>query len=239
MPHNDSLRSPVRPPIEPQSPSSHTPHAEASQSEPTESPASSHDPHGALNSLRLKMESIADEFAQGKLNLAQFQALYKRYHEQRTIIEKLLQRNPESDAWQKVVGTKGATTFLRQRFEAQTLCYAVFRNGSSDAIITDAKNENELNLLKEVVQKLWRMPNRPHVGVARKYLSSKQWLLVAIGAHAATLAIYSLEPSNAQARLIRDLHADFERANQAALARGWVVLDRMVFPQRALTEGSL
>ena len=48
--------------------------------------------------------------------------------------------------------------------------------------------------------------------------------------------MFSLEPSIAQARLVRDLHADFERANQAALARGWIVPERMVFPQRALVE---
>jgi hypothetical protein len=51
--------------------------------------------------------------------------------------------------------------------------------------------------------------------------------------------MFNAEPSNAQARLVRDLHADFERANQAALARGWIVPERMVFPQRALVEGSL
>ena len=62
-------------------------------------------------------------------------------------------------------------------------------------------------------------------------------LLLAVGDFAATAVMFSLEPANAQARLVRDLHADFERANQAALARGWIVPERMVFPQRALVEG--
>jgi hypothetical protein len=197
------------------------------------------DPVAALNALRAKMESIADEFAKGKINRAQFHAVYKRYHEQRAIIEKLLQRNPQSDAWQKVVGTKGATTFLRQQFEAQAMFYAVFRSESNEAISMGGKQTADLGLLNILVQKLWVLPNRPNPGLARKALPNGQWLVVATGDHAATLVVYSLEPSNAQARLVRDLHADFERANQAALSRGWIVVERMVFPQRALAEGSL
>ena len=37
--------------------------------------------------LRKKMEHIASEFADGKINRAQFNAIYRRYDEQRTIID--------------------------------------------------------------------------------------------------------------------------------------------------------
>jgi len=87
-----------------------------------------------------------------------------------------------------------------------------------------------------VLQMVWKMPNRPKVGLGRRQFPSGNWMLLATGEHAATAVIFTLEPSAAQARLVRDLHADFERANQAALARGWIVQERMVFPQRALVE---
>jgi len=45
-----------------------------------------------------------------------------------------------------------------------------------------------------------------------------------------------LEPSSGQARLVRDLHADFERANRLPLSRQLYQAERMVFPQRALIE---
>jgi hypothetical protein len=191
-----------------------------------------------MDALRSKMELIADEFAQGKINRAQFNARYKRYSEQRTIIERLIERNPESDAWKQVLGTKGHTGFLRSHFAAQTLYYLVYRHANHEPILSGGKQPNEA-LLKPVLSAVWSMRSRPKTALGRKQLGDRDWLILACGEHAATAVMFNAEPSNAQARLVRDLHADFERANQAALARGWIVPERMVFPQRALVEGSL
>jgi seryl-tRNA synthetase len=185
------------------------------------------------------METIADEFAEGKINRAQFNAMYKRYSEQRSIIERLLQRNPESDAWRQVMSTKGHTSFLRSHFEAQPLFYAVHAHQQEKPIIIGGKQPSTDAIIQQLLRLVWQMPNRPKSGVGRKTLPNGEWLILAMGEHAATIAIFSLEPSVAQARLVRDLHNDFERANQAALARNWIVPERMVFPQRALMEESL
>ena len=92
-------------------------------------------PNAALNTLRSKMELVADEFAQGKINRAQFNAIYKRYSEQRTIIERLIERNPDSEAWKQVIGVKGQTGFLRNHFEAQPLYFVVYRHNTYEPII--------------------------------------------------------------------------------------------------------
>jgi hypothetical protein len=83
------------------------------------------------------------------------------------------------------------------------------------------------------------MKNRPRIGLARKDMGNGRWMILATGEHAVTLTLFLLEPSIAQANLVRDLHADFERANRRALERGTRSLDRFVFPQRALTEKRL
>jgi hypothetical protein len=196
-------------------------------------------PDSAMNSLRRKMEVVADEFAQGKINRAQFNAMYKRYSEQRTIIERLLERNPNSQAWKQVIGVQGQTGFLRNHFEAQALYYCVYRHMEYEPILTGGKNKPNETLIKPVLTMLWTIPNRPKSGLGRKLVNETQWLILASGEHSATAVVFSQEPSTAQARLVRDLHADFERANQAALARGWIVPDRMVFPQRALSENQI
>jgi hypothetical protein len=67
-------------------------------------------------------------------------------------------------------------------------------------------------------------------------MGSGNWLVLALGDRAVTLVMFMLEPSTAQINLVRDLHADFERANRGALERGTRSLDRFVFPQRALAE---
>lgn len=238
-----SSTAPMRSPIRPAKPQDEQPvHVEAPAPAPTiveTRPESPTDPKSALNVLRGKMETIADEFANGKINRAQFNAMYKRYSEQRTIIEKLLQRNPETDAWRQVMSTKGYTTFLRSHYEAQPVYYAVHAHEQAEPIIMGGPKPTDERLIQPVLNMLWQMSTRPKTGVGRKTLQNDEWMILAVGEYALTVVVFSLEPSIAQARLVRDLHNDFERANGAALARKWIVPERMVFPQRALVEASL
>ncbi len=229
----DSLRSPIRPAApstvngRPRTPTQPLPPEVETPTTPT----------SALNAIRQKMELIADEFAQGKINRAQFNAMYKRYSEQRTIIERLLERNPDSEAWKQVIGVKGQTGFLRHHFEAQTLYFVVYHRSSPQPIMQGGKQAPENNLITPLLKAVWLMKDRPKQALGRKQVGDTNWLLLAVGDYSASAVMFSLEPANAQARLVRDLHADFERANQAALSRGWIVPERMVFPQRALVEG--
>ena len=238
-----AMRSPIRPtkpqeetppPTEPSptSPDSVEPAPEPLPDTPT-------NPISALNVLRHKMQTIADEFAEGKINRAQFNAMYKRYSEQRTIIERLVERNPDSDAWRQVMSTKGYTSYLRSHFEAQPLYYAVHAHHQTRPVVLGGSKPDAETTLLPLLEAVWKMPNIPKVGVGRKSLANGEWLILALGEYALTAVVFSLEPSIAQARLVRDLHNDFERANQAALARKWIIPDRMVFPQRALTEANL
>jgi hypothetical protein len=212
------------------------PDAQTRESIPEADPS---DPLGALNTLRKKMELVADEFAEGKINRAQFNAVYKRYSEQRTIIERMVERNPDTDAWKHVLGVKGQTGFLRSHYEAQTLYYVVYRHNRYEPITAEGNPPSNVNAILTALNRVWAMPSRPPLGLGRKAIDDNHWLILATGAHAATAIVFSLEPSIAQARLVRDLHADFERANHAALSRGWIQPDHMVFPQRALTEVDL
>jgi hypothetical protein len=101
------------------------------------------------------------------------------------------------------------------------------------------KQQPNIDQIGLVLRSLWNMKNRPKIGLARKELDQGQWIVLALGEFAVTLAVFMLEPSSAQANLVRDLHADFERANRGSLERGTRSLDRFVFPQRALAEKSL
>ncbi|MEP7290867.1 MAG: hypothetical protein ABI835_03740 [Chloroflexota bacterium] len=238
----ETTRSPVRPslpPTETQTAPVFTPPSsiEAMEAVTEVTPAdATADPDDAINALRNKMALIADEFGNGKINRAQFDALYQRYGEQRTIIERLIERDPESSAWKQVLGV-GQTGFLRQHFEAQALYYVVYRHNQPEPILSSGKQQPVLALIEPALRRIWSMNFRPQQGLGRRAIGDSQWLLIATGDQAATAIMFSLEPSIAQARLVRDLHADFERANAAALARGWIVPERMVFPQRALIEG--
>jgi hypothetical protein len=181
------------------------------------------------------MERVASEFAAGRLNRAQFNAMYGRYSEQRTIIERLIQRNPGNDAW-KNVAKPGHTTFLRHHFEAKPLYYVIYQHNRTTPLMLGGQQQPNMTQISDVLKALWGMKERPKAGLARKEMGNGQWLVLALGVHTVTLVMFMLEPSPMQANKVRDLHNDFERANRIALERGTKSLDRMVFPQRALVE---
>lgn len=196
------------------------------------------DPQAALEALRRKMEMVANEFSLGKLNRAQFNAIYGRYSEQRAIIQRLIERDPENPAW-KQAAAPGHTSFLRQHFEARLMFYLVYQHNIPTPLMMGGQQQPNMDQISMVLKSLWGMSNRPKAGLARKEMRDGQWLVLALGEYALTLAMFQLEPSAAQAGLVRDLHSDFERANRKSLSVGTRSLDRFVFPQRALAEKDL
>lgn len=192
------------------------------------------DPQKTLEHIRAKMESVANDFANGALNRAQFNAIYAHYSDQRAIIERLVQRNPNNDAWRQAAAP-GHTGFLKSHFEARPVFYVVFRHNDPHPLISSGDEPGEARpQIVQILKALWRSTETPRVGLARKAMSEGQWMIIAVGELALTIVVYSLQPSTTQQNLVRDLHTDFERANKMALQRG-LSPDRMVFPQRSLS----
>lgn len=234
-----SLRSPIRPstPASVDSPPAPIATPPAPPAPGAARDTSPQDSQHALALVRQKVEALVNEYAQGGINRAQFSALYQRYSDQRAIIEKLMERNPDNEAWRQVVSNRGQTGFLRARLEAQPLYYGVYAANTFSPLFAGGSLEAAVDFPRDaMLRAVWNMPNRPPIGLGRKSLAADQWLVLAVGGKAATLVVFSLEPSKTQAQLLRDLHLDFERANQMAFERGWLAADRLVFPQRALFE---
>lgn len=193
----------------------------------------------ALINLRHKMALVAAEFAEGKLNQAQFDAIYARYSEQRDITERLLTRDPESQAWQSVV-QPGHTKFLKQHYEAHPLSYAIFDLETFGRIIVTGKIQIRERQVRAVLERLKAvMARRGNPGAAQKKLADGKCVLFVPGEITAAVVIFSLEPAVGQIERVTDMHRDFERANRRALKSGDYNPRRMVFPHRALFESSL
>ncbi|MCA9896203.1 MAG: hypothetical protein KC615_24635, partial [Anaerolineae bacterium] len=71
---------------------------------------------GVLSWLRDRLTMLSDEYAAGNINAAQFNALYRHYSEKRILVEKLIERDPDSKAWQ-AAAQPGFTQNLRERFQ--------------------------------------------------------------------------------------------------------------------------
>jgi hypothetical protein len=182
------------------------------------------------------MGALVEEYAGGRINRTQFHVLYSRYSEQRSIIEKLMERNPDSDAWKQVMRTRGQTGFLRAQFQARPIMFAVAARGRATPMLTSGGPGLEAAAVERLLTGLWRLPPAEGSMLGRKEQPDGTWIILAASTFAATLVHFTLEPSSGQARLVRDLHADFERANRLPLSRQLYQAERMVFPQRALIE---
>lgn len=236
-PHGE-LRSPLRP-VHPDADKTPQPVAQTPQPPPqptAPTPKAPRDPQGAIEELRHKMEMVARQYASGEINRAQFNAIYGRYNEQRVIIERLVERNPENTTWQQVA-TQGHTSFLLSHFEARALYYITYRLDMATPLMMGGSQQPDIEKhIEPVLRALQQSTNRPKAGLARKALESGRWLVLAVGKYAVTMVLFMLEPSKTQLQRVRDLHMDFERANHHALDRRTNSLHRMVFPQRALVE---
>ena len=154
--------------------------------------------------------------------------------EKRTIIEKLLERNPDTEAW-RAAAAQGQTAMLKDRFVGRVLYFVVFKRDEKQPLRTGGKlPRRAAQEIHNMLKIIWRMKTW-RTGVARKSIGDGMWLLLVTGEISYTLVIYFFQPSTLQINLVRDMQGDFERANHNLLARG-IPSDRMVFPQRALLE---
>jgi hypothetical protein len=190
----------------------------------------------ALIKLREKREQITREYADGKINAAQYNAMYRYYMEKTAIIEKMLERDPKSESWRNVAA-QGSTAFLRERFETRLLYCVVFRRGDKTPLLTEGRLPQKAAVeLHKTLQSIWASPHW-RSGVARKSLGEGMWLVLVLGERSFTMTIFLFQPANTIINKVRDLHTDFEQANTLMLMRG-ALPTQMVFPQRALFQTS-
>ncbi len=192
----------------------------------------------ALEKLRQKTARVAAEFANGKLNRAQFVAMYAHYNEKRIIIERLLERNPDTQAWQSVAND-GQTSFLREHYAAHVLSYAIYFHDVLTPLVAHGAPPLPHDITVKILTaiRLVRRSQRP-LSAQRKQIDENHWAVFVPGEFTTAIAMFSLEPSSRQVLLAQDLHRDFERANRSLLARGVRAAEHYVYPHRALFEGT-
>ncbi len=250
-----TVASPIRPPapaptpaiepIQPSVPPSRTAQATGPAGKPAtaplipttiSTPAERLQAENALEELRRKTAFVATEFAEGRINRAQFSSMYAYYNEKRIIIEQLLRCDPDTQAWQQVARS-GHTTFLRQHFEARVLAFGVYDQGKFDPFISQGTMPLPREATQPILTALYVIQKtRKELSPISRKATNGHWLVIVPAVYTTALALFSLEPAAQQVLLVRDLHYDFERANRRVLERGVRQPDQLVFPHRALFE---
>jgi hypothetical protein len=187
--------------------------------------------------LQQKMATTVEEFASGKINNAQFQAIYLRYAEQRAMIARIHSADPRSTAWRDKMPVRGETAFLRKQYAAHALGCLIVENAQAKIIRTFGTFDLQGDLLTPLLSNLHRaMVDAPDPRERSTQIDGGRWLSLAPGEFTTTIAIFSHEPSAAQRSQLADLHRDFERANYRVLKIRQFQPSRLVYPQRMLFE---
>jgi len=194
-------------------------------------PKPQHDPQQTLDHIRQKMETLAGDFAEGKINKDQFNAVYHHYAQQMEVVQKLIEKNPDSDAWKKAAAP-GVTEFLKEEFRPEVKLCAMLKLGEDQPLYIDGKVQPET--AKALYSEFKSLKLTSTKGLFRREITNG-WMVVAVGELSVTLVVYSGEPSVEQTRRIEDIHRVFERANGIAL-RANAPVHRYVFPQRSLSR---
>lgn len=195
------------------------------------------DPDTALHAIEEKMAQVTQELTEGQINQAQFQALYTHYAEQKTLILRLLSRDPHTDAWQRAA-SEGYTGILRKRHAARLEGLAIYDNWTGGIIrvfgTVDVPERTIAPLLESLRDRDTDLPEQ------RRPLSTQieggRWLSYYRGTFVTVLGVYSAEPSAVQLIQQANLHEQFEKVNHNLLEIGYADADDLAYPQQALFD---
>ena len=77
-----------------------------------------------LAKVQEKINRLAEEFASGAINQAQFQELFDHYRREQSTVKRWMEIAPESNAWRDAT-TEGKSVIIRAGHTARVLGYAV------------------------------------------------------------------------------------------------------------------
>ena len=183
-----------------------------------------------LERVEAKINQLANDFANGVINQAQFQKLYSHYQNEIRTVNTLMSAAPDTDEWKEGV-TEGASILIRKQAIAKAEGYAIYENDSGMPLITlgDFKIDSAL-----VVPMLsaYRAATREIFGggIRSTEIEGGGWLCFVQGEQTTLMAMFTAEPAGLQTDFLEQLHLVFEQANRNRLQSQPINTDELVFP---------
>lgn len=195
------------------------------------------DPDTALIDIEAKMAALTRDLSEGRINQAQFQAIYTHYAEQKTLVLRLLAQDPNTKAWQRAA-SEGYTNILRKRHAAHLEGLLLLDNWTGEALRVIGRVDIPGEVVAPLLESL-HDPDpdvQPHTKPLSTQIEGGRWLFYYRGVFTTALAVYSAEPSAVQITRMADAHAGFEESNHSLLELGYPDPDRLTYPQQALFQ---
>lgn len=207
-----------------------TPAAPEAPTRPTGGIRSSEQARVYLDKVRSKINLLAEDFADGKINRSQFQDLYAHYEDEIQTIEAMLTMAPESDEWKHAV-TEGQSVMIRRKHNALVHGFSIYMNDSGMPVkslgqfgVDPALFVPMLSSYRAATQEIFG------AGVRSTEIEGGEWLSFIPGKLTTTLTLFTSEPSARQLKALGELQKLFENANAARLASEPVDSDSLFCP---------
>ncbi len=181
----------------------------------------------AMETLQAKLRSVTKELAEGQINQAQFQTIYSRYRERLEIIQRLKERSPDSDAWQRVTSHEGITNILRKQHEAEIEGAVILLNDGKRFVKKYGNVELDREFGRSV---LANVSGTPTVQSACTQIDDGRWINLISGPESTSIFFFSREPSVNLKEQSKIVHEEFERLNEEPLKDGDTTADALEFP---------
>ena len=183
-----------------------------------------------LDKVQSKINRLAEEFAGGTINRAQFNELYDHYRREQLMVKQWIDLYPESDAWKEAT-TEGKSVIIRAEHKARVIGYAVYENESGMPLNTIGQFEVEAELAIPMLSS-YRAATKEIFGAGMRSseIEGGRWLCYMPGEFTTLMALFSTEPASSQLEAMENLHRLFERANRNLLTREVVDPNELVFP---------
>jgi hypothetical protein len=183
---------------------------------------------GKIVELDQKIARLEKEYQQGIINNAQYRAIRKHYLEQREVAMRFSETFPESTRWRAVL-EEGKTTYLMQLHEATCMGIGFYEVGERERIYA----EGHIPQAAEASMALLGTFGKGDKDLSSGRVFATQTddglaLLLVPGGFTLCLAVFSQAPPTWQVGALREVHRNFEAANQAMLKRG--VTSNLVYP---------
>jgi hypothetical protein len=193
------------------------------------SPTSTLDPETErfLQQVEAKLDRTVQDLADGLINRAQFENLYRHYQNQRRMLQGLLAEGgghvPDSLA-------AGESMVIRHKYAAKVLAYAVYDNESGVPLYTMGNFPVDSDLVVGFLSG-FRSATAEILGAgaAKAEAEDGKVLCYVPGKYSTLIVLYSSDPAGVDMRGLRQAHSHFETLNTPLLQRRPIPANTLLF----------
>jgi len=180
-----------------------------------------------LQELEAKLDRTVQDLADGLINRAQFENLYRHYQNQRRAFHGLLAEGGDTVPASLM---PGQSVIIRQKYAAKVLAYAIYDNEPSVPLHTVGDFPVDSDLVVGFLSGFRSAAAEIlGTGAAKAEAEDGKVLCYVPGQYCTLIVLYSSDPAEIDMRCLRQTHFHFEKLNADALKQHPIPAEALLF----------